>query len=157
MPSWSPSCLCRPCPSSLLQREARAPELNRNSYGGQSAASHNPHCCYCCYSPCRGMRADITLGSAGVDDEGLHAPERMADPPTELLMQLATSKGPRSGAREPPLFPRWGVAATVVAWTIAATCRADRLCTYLMSATLFSCSASGFCTPLLRRASNFFT
>ena len=66
--SWSTSCPCRPCPcpSPLLQLAGKAPELSRDSYGGQSAASHNPYCCYCCYSPCRGMRADITLGSAGV-------------------------------------------------------------------------------------------
>ena len=58
MPSWSPSCPCRPCPcpSPLLQLAGKAPDLSRDSSGGQSAASHNPYCCYCCYSPCRGMR-----------------------------------------------------------------------------------------------------
>ena len=43
---------------------------------------NTPCCCYCCYSPCKGMRADITLGSTGVTTR-LRAPERMADPPTD--------------------------------------------------------------------------
>ena len=44
--SWSTSCHCRPCPcpSPLLQLAGKAPELSRDSYGGQSAASHNPYC-----------------------------------------------------------------------------------------------------------------
>ena len=44
VPSWSPSCPCRPCPcpSPLLQLAGKAPELSRDSYGGQSAASRNP-------------------------------------------------------------------------------------------------------------------
>ena len=40
--------------ASLLPRKNRQHLNFLDSYGGQSATSHNPYCCYCCYSPCKG-------------------------------------------------------------------------------------------------------
>ena len=43
----------------------------------------NTHCCcYCCYSPCKGMRADITMDSPVQMAHNVQ-PERMADPRTD--------------------------------------------------------------------------
>ena len=119
----------------------QATELGRDRYGGQSLSLTipTPYCCSCCYSTCSGMRTSITLRSAGVDDEKMKAPERMADPPIDFhcCSWRRLRMDPSQAHENQSLLPSWDVAAAAAAWTIAATCSAcifGSTCVHLDSA-----------------------
>ena len=68
----------------ILARELRVGPSNivKADLQAHRRFCNTPCCCYCCYSPCKWMRADITLGSPVHMAHNVQ-PERMADPRTD--------------------------------------------------------------------------